>query len=174
MAEPISEQILATLQTDLAGIVGDGGATYWYTVHKALRAPAFTSECLDESLGSDTAPGTIYTLVPDEEEPDRPAAMARVRLVDLPVDLVVAQRFMPADENPFNPPSPMRETIQRRLVRDAKRRLWADGKGGEVGGLAITTEIPIVDMSPETTFFEGWVAAFLHLRITYQYVETAP
>lgn len=167
MAESIHEQVVAAILTSLEAIVGDGGTTYWYTPSKVIRYGGFTDACLNPMVGD---PATIYVLIPSEEE-RTPFAMGGRWKARCILDIVAAQRFVPATEDPFNPPSPDRWQIQNRLARDIERKLLA---GATVGGLAIDTEVQVVDRDPEDTHVDGWAVVLLRTLVEYEYAETAP
>jgi hypothetical protein len=157
------ELVIAALQTALATIVGDGGATYWFSPDRVLRAPAFTAQCLDASLE------TIYVLSPEDvaevhgdscDEKDT-----------LRVDLTAVRRFNPPTENPFQQAVPIRWTIQTRLERDVKKLTRADKS---LGGLAQEITIPLTSYSPDETYFEGWACVFMRLEIKFHSPKAMP
>lgn len=163
MAESRHEQIVAALVTSLEGIVGDSGATYWFTPGKVVRAPEFSST----TLRSDYS--TIYVLSADDEQDDEIAyghIGARMK-----VDLVVANRFDPTNEDPFNPSLPQRWTVQNRLVQDAKKRLRSDKT---LGGLAQHIHVPLTERAADDTYLADWAVAFLRVLIDYSYEDATP
>jgi len=165
MAESIHEQVVAAIKTSLAAIVADGGSTYWYTPSAVVRYGGFSMECLSETKGS-----TIIVLIPGEEE-RVPFAMGGRWQARCMLDIAAATQFAPVTEDPFNPPSPDRWQVQNRLARDIEKKLLA---GATVGGLAIDTEVQVVDRDPEDTYVERWAVVFLRVLVIYEYTETAP
>lgn len=166
MPEPLSEQIVAALKTRLGGIVGDAGATYWYTPDRVLRSPAWGAHCL-RMLPNVTAP-VIYTLSPDDE--DNEENTFTTTRASLGIDLVLARRFSPATEDPFDPPDPDRWKIQNRLRDDARKRLRGDLK---VSNLALIIQIPLVDLSAEETYVTDWAVVMMRLVVQYTYSDAA-
>lgn len=166
MAESIHEQIVAALKTLLEGIVGDGGATYWYTPDRVLRRPAFTENILDSSLT------TIYCLSPADEDDVFRDSNREIRSA-MRVTLTVASQFTPPSEaDPFDQPDPDQWKVQSRLVRDVKKRIRSDYR---LGGLCLWVEIPITELGAEQTdILQGWALAFMNLVINYRYADTAP
>lgn len=163
MSESIHEQIVVALQTLFGGIVGDGGAAYWYTPTRVVRAAAFHSGLLDDSLS------TIYCLSPADEDDEFRDSNREVKTI-MRVDLALATRFTEM-ENPLEPTDPDRWKVQNRLIRDAKKRIRSDYR---LGGLCLWIEIPTTERGAEQTFEEGWALAFLRLLIFYRYADTAP
>lgn len=170
MAESKAEQIVAALRTALAAISGDSGTTYWYSVDRCIRAAAWESRCLDESLATDAV---IYVLIPDTRETIRHtiggAATGHKRSI-LNVDLVVARRFRGTDD-PYNAPTPSRWTIQERLLRDALTAIEADES---LGSLALCIDTPTASLAADETWIEGWAVAFQRLAIMYDYTAGTP
>ena len=163
MAEARHEQIIVALKAALAGIVADGGTTYWYTPDRVLRAPAFSQMCLDSSLD------TIYVLSPvdvADERADSCSAKALVR-----VDLTAVRRFNPSTENPYTQEAPIRWTIQTRLERDIKKLIRTDET---LGGLSQEVRVPLTSYAPEETYFEGWACIFMRLEIKWHYPKATP
>lgn len=163
MAESIHEQIVVALKTLFEGIVGDGGATYWYTPTRVVRAAAFQGGLLDDSLS------TIYCLSPADEDDEFRDSNREIKSI-MRVDLAVATRYTDM-ENPLDPPDPDRWKVQNRIIRDAKKRIRSDYR---LGGLCLWIEIPTTERGAEQTFEEGWALAFLRLLIFYRYADTAP
>jgi hypothetical protein len=161
--ESKQEQIIVALQTAAAGIRGDGGETYWYTVDRSLRAPGFSALCLDSSLE------TVYVLSPEDvgdERADSCSAKALVR-----VNLTAIHKFAPSTENPFLQEAPIRWTVQTRLERDVKKLIRTDET---LGGLSQEVRIPLTSYSPNETYWEGWAGVFIRLEIKYHYPKATP
>lgn len=166
MPESKAELIVDTLRDTLAEIVGDNGATYWYTP-TVVRHYDFDETCLDPSLD------TIYVLVPDAEE-KREGSTCEIE-ADQRVSIAACHRFEPATERPFDADEPIRWTIQNRMVRDIEQKL----RGGAgpttpfLGGLVEGLEVERVARGPET-FSEKWAIAFLSVVASYSYRFNAP
>lgn len=187
MAESYYTQILGAMKARLAGIVGDGGATYWYTPHAVIQLPALTREdCLNTNLGTGpTDPPTVYVLSPGLEEIS-PATMGTAgrERSEFAVDLSLAQLFSAISENPFNPPVPDRITVQSRLARDATKALLKDFADGAayvfglsdpvLGSVVTNVTVEAVDRTAENTWEEGWALVFLRVRILYHYPVGTP
>ena len=60
MAESFLERAAEGVKASLAAIVSDGGANYWYTPDRVLRAPEFYGGCLP----ADPTLSVIYTVSP--------------------------------------------------------------------------------------------------------------
>jgi hypothetical protein len=166
VAESIHEQVIAALKTHLEGIVGDAGATYWYTPDRVLRPAAFHGACLDSSLT------TIYSVSPVRVE-EKPVNISIGMEAILTVDLAVATRFTGVD-NPFQQEAPIRWTVQTRLERDAKKRLRANYNLLGGSGAHRFTAIPVTDYAPDLTYLEGWACVFLRVQLRYTYPDTTP
>lgn len=167
MAESIHEQLIVALAAHLAGIVGDGGATYWYTPDRVVRTPTFHSACLDPSLT------TIYSLSPVRVE-DKPVNISIGMESIATVDLAAATKFNPATEDPFKQEEPIRWTVQTRLERDAKKRLRSNYNLLGVSGGHRFTAIPVTDYASDLTYLEGWALVFLRLQLRFTYPDTTP
>jgi hypothetical protein len=163
MSESISERIAAALQARLAGIVGDGGVTYWYTPDRVLRVPAFYGDCLTNTLS------TIYSVSPDQEE-DTYLSFSAVNTV-VKLDLAAARAHRPHTEQPLSANTPIRWTVQNRLVQDLRKCLRGDKT---LGGLAYDLRIPFVELSAEETYLEGWATVFLRLEVAYAHEDAQP
>ncbi len=170
MAEPIHEQIMAAIKTLLAGIVGTGGAPYWYTPSAVIRAPSFHGGCLD------TAQDVIYVIVPDRTL--RRKESTRTLLGQIEFDVVAVKRLPTsyADQNPFAAAAgTIRETYQARLAADVERKLIADPALASLQGLGVSRlEITSDDRSAEDTALEGWACAFLRTACEYRYGFATP
>lgn len=174
MAEPRSEQILEALKAQLQGIVGDGGSTFWWTPTAVVRGD-FDDDVLDASLGSEAEPPVIYLLSLDDQL-DEDETFQATRC-ELHVDLLVARRFTPATENPHEvevlaatDPTMRRQTVQNRLVADAKRALRGNFKLTSVAapeGLSLHIRIPLTEKGAQDTYTVGWAIAFLRLEVLF-------
>jgi hypothetical protein len=167
VAESLHEQLVAAFQANLAGIVGDGGANYWFTPDRVVRVPAFSEACLDSSLT------TIYCISPGQVEDALAHSTVGVRAV-LTLDLAIVTRYTPSEEiNPFTADVPLRWTIQTRLERDAKKKIRSFYHLGFESN-AVWVEIPITEYVADQTFFQGWAAVFMRCLVHFIYADVAP
>lgn len=163
MASPKHQQVWDALKTLLGGIVGDGGATYNYTVDAAIDSPALDSRCLNPGKS------TIYVLVPQDSDVD-PFTFTRTRVV-AEVELVMARALDDTTEDPFNPPTESRIKVQNKLVQDATKRINSDYK---LGGAALRVAIVGEVRNAGETYYAGWVISKLLLRVEYEYDDDEP
>ena len=182
MAEAIYTQIVAAVRTRLRTIVADAGATYWYTPSLVEEFPALTDEeVLQKCAGlgsSPSAPATVYIISPGLEEKS-PATMGTSgkRKGRMMLDVSAAQRFTAATENPVEPPSPSRITVQSRMIRDIEKALLADQTSAAANlGMAEVTDVEVTaaDRTAENTWQKGWALAFLRVEILYHYPVGTP
>jgi hypothetical protein len=169
MPESLPEQIVEAIRARLAAIVGDAGATFWYTP-TVRRVRAIESTCLDNTF-ADPVSGktTLYLLTPDDEEDlEEPAHTVEAVMF---VDLVVAREIDKVDHPLKTPVEGLPETIQNRLIRDAKKKLRQDVT---LGGLVDNVEFRRTERSAEETFIAGWAVAAMRLQISYSYFQDAP
>lgn len=174
MADSVYEQIVAAVKASIAAIIGDSGATYWYTPHKVIRWHALTEECLDASAG-DSA--TIYVISPGEDEREQmtQGGTAGRNGGDARLTISLCQRYIPADgEQPFASQSVDRLLIQNRMAQDVEKKLNLDTTLVGSSGLARNLHVQAVDRSAETTWEEGWAIAFMHVRLQFDYVRATP
>ena len=174
MAEPRSEQILEALKAQLQAILSDGGTTYWYTPTAVVRGD-FDDDVLDASLGTEATPAVVYLLSLDDEL-DEDETFQATRC-EMHVDLLVARRFTPANENPHlvevaaaTDPAMRRQTVQNRLAADAKRALRGNFKLTSLAapeGLSLHIRIPLTEKGAQDTFTPGWAIAFLRLEVLF-------
>lgn len=164
MPEPLCEQIVAALVDRLEGIVGDGGATFWYTPTHVQRSPAWGEHCLPLRPADDT---TVYTLSPDDEDMEE-LTLTSTRAF-MGIDLTIARPYRNGD-NPFEPAEPDRWKVQNRMRDDARKRLRGELK---VGNLALLIQIPLVDLSAEETFVDGWAVVMMRLVVQYSYGDAS-
>lgn len=178
MAEPKGEQVVALVQTTLQAIVGDEGATRWYTPSPkgVIRPRVFSRECLNVHLGDASNPPTIYAIVPADNWRSRPGAFGGVRLNEWALRIVGARRFEPSSEDPFQPPTPERQTIQHRILADVEAALLASDSlnGRASSSVAINVDIRRKDTSPENTYVKGWAVAYMEIVVLFQSTESAP
>ena len=163
--EPLCERIVDALVTRLKTITEDGGVTAWYTADAVIRSPAWGMHCLDPSLAEGA---TIYTLSPDDEDTEENTFTSTRAM--LGIDLTIAQRFEQAwESSPLTTTlDPDRWKVQNRLRDDARRSLRGDLK---VGNTALIIQIPLVDLSSEETFVEGWAVVMMRLVVTYTFQD---
>ena len=165
MADSTHQQVWDALKSLLAGIVSDGGTTYWYTPEAVVEFPAFSEQCLN------TEKTVVYVLAPDEESEDVDGFTYQRTRVTEQIRLTVAQKFAPDTENPFDPPSPNRLEVMDRMLRDAEKKLNSDWT---LAGLALRVAVVRRDRSAARTYFQGWAVAHLTLRAEYEYDDDAP
>lgn len=160
--EALCEQIVEALVDRLKT-----GTDYVYPPDAVIRCPAWGSHCLDESLAAEP---TIYTLSPDDEDNEEHTYTATKS--SMGIDLTVVHRFTPAGENtPLSVTlDPDRWKVQNRLRDDARKRLRGDLK---VGDLALLIQIPLVDLSAEETYVDGWAVVLMRLVVQYTYQDAA-
>lgn len=159
MADPAAKQVRDALVTLLEGVTFQGLAGI--TSPTVVTQPAFHDGVLDASLNS----GSVICLSPDVSE-DSMAAMGRIR-VEQPIELAVAARFTGAGEdNPFDPPTPDRWTVQDELERGVKDKLRGDRL---LGGLLVDMVIPDTDKSAENTFLPGWAAVIMTVFVVFDH-----
>lgn len=161
--ESIQQQVLDALVARFAAIVGDEGATRWYSVDRAVDFASFSSECLDSSLA------TIYIVSPDET-PIEPATLTSSE-AHIVFDISLARRLEVETENPFGAPAENRTRIQNRLIQDATRAINSDPA---LGGLAIWTYIRYENRKAEDTYIEKWAVAFMRIEVQAIYTDGAP
>ena len=165
MAESIAEQIAAALQTSLAAIVGDGGATYWYTPSVVLRVSFFPQGFMFEP-----AAGPVqYVLSPGGEdiieERTSQGAAAEHEFV-----LQVAMLLDAPTENPYIEATPIRATVVNRLVRDAVRKLLSDVVLGGLVGNVVTTSLAI----DREQYDPRWAMAQIRFTVSYPFQGPTP
>ena len=165
MSESIIEQATERLRTNLAAIVADGGATYWYSTGVAYRVPYYEDRHLDSSR--DPAKTTVLVRMGDETHEEHSSQTCKAHAE---VFVLVAIPFRPATERPEEVASPTRMTLVNRMVRDILRAVWADpqlaGLVENVAGDPIT-----VDREREV---DGWAMAETRLSLAYSYERSAP
>jgi hypothetical protein len=171
VAESLNEQIAVALQAKLASIVGDGGASYWYTP-TVIRTPGVSAALLDLDVATTAAPA-IYAVIPDEEEHLEEAS--GLMQAYMKIYLFLAVRFQPDKELPFDQSAPIRWTVQNRMVRDVLKKLLTDLT---LGGLVLNLfggpgDRVLIDRSART-YEDGWAIVFVHFRIFYGYQFGAP
>lgn len=165
MAESIAEQVAAALKTALAGIVGDGGTTYWYTPDKVVRVSFFPDQfALDPAQGD-----VIYILSPGSEELSE-AATGRLCRSEHEFVLQVARQHRVATENPYIEGTPTRWTVVNRLVRDAFKKLTQDV---QVGGIAVNVNTDGMSVDREQ-YTDGWAMAQIRFTVTFDFVGDTP
>lgn len=164
MSESIHEQIAAALETSLAAIVGDRGATYWYTPTVVKRVTFFPEE---QDL--DPTCDVIYLLRPGDEDIVEEETSAGCR-GQMELFLVVAKLYKVPTENPFKEEAPTRWTVVNRLVRDAVRCLLSDVT---VGGLVINVLTTSLSVDRDR-YLPTWAIAELRFVVEYPFLASAP
>ena len=160
---------MAAIQTSLAAIVADGGATYWYTP-TVVRTLWFSDEEGDLNLLQEEIGGPIYAIRPGDEIHNEGATGGMY--VEADVFVLVATPFTDP-ETPFVPAVPSRWTVVNRMVRDVLRKLLVDVRLISVGGAVdnIFAAPVIVDRD---RFVEGWAIAEIQLQVSYRYLGGVP
>lgn len=171
MAESRYEQIVDTIKGEIEAIVGDGGATYWRTYGAGGNARTLRHAGLEQRL-FDASLDTLCVVIPDDSTKRRETN--RTHMAEARVDVAVAARFEDA-EDPFNPASPSRQTLQSRLAQDVERKLMADPALNAYAGLEVVDlKVASEDRSPEATWDPVWAMVILRLAVTYRYRQDAP
>lgn len=171
MAEPIAEQIVTKVEALLAAITGEvaptGGTVNGASLTGVFRAPGLRDKDLEDNKGLGD-PAILYFLCPDIENPVQ--STWRTITSELPIDIVGAYRFTPSNDSVSEQPTLDRWQIQNRLARAVQDALRGDKT---LTGSALYHDFEAVDLSPESTYMEGWALAMLRLVVTYSYTETA-
>jgi hypothetical protein len=165
VAESIVEQIAAALKTSFSGIVGDAGASYWYTPDKVVRVSFFPDDfSFDEAHGS-----TIYVLSQAaedvSEERSSHGCTSSAGFV-----LQVGRLHKVASENPYLEVAPIRATVINRIVRDAIKRLFADVTLGGLAANVVETSLSI----DRDQYHPHWAMAQLAFQVEYRFDGGAP
>jgi hypothetical protein len=159
MSEPRDELVVQAVVARLAAIVGDLGATYWYTptVRRVIEP---TEADLDASLPA------IYFLAPgdqaDEEAGSGGVAAARAELF-----LTLCVR-LPGEGHKDEQQT--RWVTANRAVGDVKRALLADVT---LGGLVDNVFFGSVRID-RSFFVERWAWAEMRFTLAYDYTRAAP
>jgi len=165
MSESRHEQIAAALATTLAGIVGDNGATYWYTPSAVRRVVWFDDRHLD-SMSGPTA--VVYLLRPGIERIEEDTSGTIEGRAEM--FLVVARKHAKATEDPAREPPPTRWTVADRLVQDALKRLLADVTLGDTCGNVFSVGVTI----DRDMYLDTWALAELRFEVEYRTAGSAP
>jgi len=170
------ERTLVALVTALAAIRAgnvydvDSGAVYWYDVNNVLRWPALSSECIN------TSNDTVYVVSEDDTPIDDAGATVTRERARITLDLSVLHRFTDIADDPFAPPDPQRQTVQSRVIQDAKGCLMAINRGDRLGGLVTWISCRLETRAADKTFFssEPWACGILRLEIDCFYSDLNP
>jgi hypothetical protein len=168
MSEPIAEQIAVRVQELLAAIVGDGGATYWFTPTTVARFAGFTSACLD------TSKTTVYVISPDRRERriDNNRQIEVTKYFDL--SLATKNKLSNA-EGPFASGAAQRALYQARMQADVEKALTGGDITLGLSGIGVyRAEITLWDEDPETTFETAWAITYGRLAVTYRHLRNLP
>ena len=122
--EHYEETILAAVKAALEAMTGSG---FHYPVaddsaaRKVVRAPAYGEE-LFQRLGSETdGLELVYYILLDSSQHEEDTS-ERVD-VEARFDIVALYRFEADDSDPFDQPTPSRQTLQLRMEHDVEKRL---------------------------------------------------
>lgn len=170
MPEPNAERIAQALVDLLAGIVGDDGASYWYTPGAVRLVDAIGAACLDETFAdASSGKATIYALEPDgittEGETTHEIDAAASYL------LLVAHQIDQSDHPMKAPAGDSRHTVQSRLDSDVRKAIHSDPT---LGGLCHYVEVLETERSPRELYVEGWAAVMFRLALHYSYWKSQP
>lgn len=172
MAESRYDQAVEVIEGQIAGIVGDGGVTYWRTYGSAGNGRTIRWAGLEDRL-FDPSLDTLCVVIPDNSRKVRETS--RTHLAECYVHVAAAARLEEGEGDPFNPPDPSRQTLQSRLAQDIERALMADPALNAFRGLEVTDlRVDSEDRGPEATWDESWAMVILRLAITYRYRPEAP
>jgi len=167
--EPSTETITQALVAALAGIVGDGGASYWYTPG-AARVVSIGAACLDDTFADPTTGrATIYALEPGAIRTTNETTGSIDAVMEF--DLLIASQIEQTDHPMRAPQGDSRNTVQNRLAADAERAIYADVT---LGGICDFIEIPYIERSAGEVYVEGWAAVLMRLVVTFSYWKDTP
>lgn len=171
MAEPVAWQLLQRVQTDLAAIVGSGGAPYWYTPTAVYIVTTWNDPRLfDESLAS---PAVIYAIRRQDRTLRRmqtgDLSTGPIDHADVELNVLVSQRFNPSSPSD----TPAGAQIVERMAADVLRKLaFEDPSLNDLvddvyaqGG----ADDSVIEDAPA-----GWVTGVLNFRVAYDHAASAP
>lgn len=163
MPEAIPDQVADAIVTQLQAIVGDLGATYWYTPGLVRRAHVVSDQVLQASLE------TIYVLTPDRKTEERKAFGTGSVPIEATqfLTLTLLGRFQTSNELNADP---SRWTIQERMKRDITKKLLEDPT---LGGLTFALDLTDSIEEPEN-YVDGWAVVFQRLEARYVYDQATP
>lgn len=165
MADAKARQVREAMRTLLAGATFQGLSGV-QAVFRVVNLPA--SEEGFERMLDMSVDGALIGMAPDVETDTR---LTYTEMgVEMPIDLVVACKFLTPETDPFNPPPLTRWDYQDELARAVKDRIRSDLK---LGGLALDITIPDTDKSAENTFVDNWAAVILRTVVMFQHPETS-
>jgi hypothetical protein len=162
MSESLHYQIAEALKARLASIVGDNGATYWYTPDRVVRVQSYDRALADTSLGM------IYAIVAGEEQHREEAT--QVIAAEAEFIVLMLRPTQAADDAPFGVDESTKAREQDRMVRDFLKALWSDVT---LGGLAnnVVDGSLIVDRAVDV---DGWAVVEARFAVSYSYPSGAP
>ena len=169
MAESIHWLISQALLTNLAAIVSDAGATYWYTPSNAVRVNSY------ERIMADASRSHILALRAGEEQHAEESTGSNVTGGHVKASpefyLLIMRREETDTGDPFDAPAVTRSRIVDRMVRDVLRALWLDVTlSGQA--INIVNDSLIVDRDVDV---EGpWAVAELRFTMSYSYPARTP
>jgi len=151
--EPLIEQFLARVVTELEGVSEDGGTTYWYTPDWVRRAE------FNDNVKWETTASVFYEVRLGEVTLESLTTGQRHRVrVELFVTVARKNRL-------HRPQDGARATVTNRLAHDVKRMLT---------GYTTWTGLCVVSLSPtdeeHDVQSDGWAAS--HLRFAAEIIES--
>lgn len=162
-------QVLQRVQTDLAAILADGGASYWYT-----PAAVHVVKTWDDERLWDPSRQVIYAVRREarhhEEESTGSNATGGYMAAAVDIHILVSQVFTPSA--PTDTPDEV--LVVERMERDVLRKLlFEDVKlGGLVNNIALAGEgidDTVIENAPA-----GWACGEITFRAGYTYPAVAP
>ena len=174
MAESKHNQIAEAIKARLEGIVGNDGATYWYTPAAVVRVQSYDRLLIDPSVMLPEDAKAIYALRAGEErhreESTGDATSGGIVAAEAEFFVLMYRLTAGSDDKPYGPDGSTKALEQNRMVRDFLRALWLDVT---LGGLATN----IVDGSllvDRDTDVEKWAVAEARFTVAYTYAARTP
>lgn len=168
MAESVHHRIAEAIKARLAAIVGDNGATYWYSPDRVVRVQAW------DRLIADPTVGMVYGIRAGEErhreESTGGPSTGGIVAAEAEFWVLMLRPSSAADDQPFGADESTKATEQDRMVRDFLRALWLDVTLGGLasnisdGSLAIDRDVDV----------EGWAVAEARFVVLYSYPARTP
>lgn len=164
MAESLVERISAAIKTDLEGITGDSGTTYWYTPGKVIRVDYTESRVVFK-----TGYGNPVYMVSDTGD-DGPGAVAEFGETGrtLGVFVLCAYQDDRGERDPYEA-STLAGTIRNRMIRDVVKKIELDST---LGGLAF--DVVYRDVKRDFEEPIGWILGEVYFEVTYEHTIGAP
>lgn len=164
MAESKHWQIAEALRTTLAEIVGDAGATYWYTPDAVVICDVWDGVA-DPSVGAE-----VMAIRPGEESHSEETPGTLRATAEFFVLLL--RKTTATDPSPYQSDGGLRLKEKNRVIRDFLRALWEDVTlGGLVDNVNADSLYVNRDMGVDG---DQWVAAEARFTVTYSYPKETP